>query len=243
MGEGTSGTGNLAPNLAWTPSWASADFFTSLSNQQAFRAVSAAPDSAEATELWGHGQVLLLLGAVGSGKTHLAHIWSEQRQVRGAPAAQFLRPRLTRDQWHALQPQEQDGFVLDGLASVLGDHEQEVGFQHFLDAVRRVSGARLLLTARDEDSVAQAALPDLRTRLATIARCAIQPPDDLLLEAVLSKLFHDRQIRPNQQLLKWLLSHRERSYASALAVVSQLDEAALQRRRKVNIALVKEIFS
>ena len=241
MGKGISGTGTA--NLAWSPSWASADFFTTLGNLQAFRAVSLPSESSECSELWGHGQVLLLLGSAGSGKTHLTHIWAEHRHARGELIAQSLSPSLTRDQWHEVQPQAHDGFIVDDFASVLGDREQEVGFQHFLDAVKRTAHARLLLTARDEDSLAKAILPDLRTRLATIARQAIQPPDDLLLEAVLAKLFHDRQIRPDEQLLKWLLRHRERSYASALAVVQQLDEAALQRRRKVNLALVREIFS
>jgi chromosomal replication initiation ATPase DnaA len=63
-----------------------------------------------------------------------------------------------------------------------------------------------------------------------------------VLERVLIRLFRERDIRPDAELVSYLLRRIERSVPAAAAIVVRLDVAADAARRAVNRALAREIL-
>jgi chromosomal replication initiation ATPase DnaA len=68
------------------------------------------------------------------------------------------------------------------------------------------------------------------------------PPDDALLRAVLVKLFADRQVAVDENLIGYVATRIERSFAAARSIVAELDREALRQQRPVTRALACELL-
>jgi chromosomal replication initiation ATPase DnaA len=84
-------------------------------------------------------------------------------------------------------------------------------------------------------------LADLRSRLNAAPAVAIGRPDDALIGAVLVKLFGDRQLPVDGEVLAYVLARMERSFAAARTLVAALDRAALAAHRGITIPLAREV--
>jgi chromosomal replication initiation ATPase DnaA len=113
-------------------------------------------------------------------------------------------------------------------------------FHHINRAGAR--GGGLLLPARRPPSGWPAALPDLRSRLNALPVAELLPPDDAVLSAALGKFFRERNIRPADDLIPYLLRRIERSIPRARAFVATLDETADAERRPISRALARRIL-
>jgi chromosomal replication initiation ATPase DnaA len=82
-------------------------------------------------------------------------------------------------------------------------------------------------------------LPDLRSRLSAVTAVAIAPPDDTLLAAILVKLFSDRQLRVDREVIDYLLARMERSFGAAERLVGRLDALGLALGRRITVALAR----
>ena len=82
-------------------------------------------------------------------------------------------------------------------------------------------------------------LPDLRSRLSATPHVAIGLPDDALAGALAEKLLIARGLAPPSDLGRYLLTRIERSYVGILRAVDAIDEAALARRQRITLPLVK----
>ena len=71
---------------------------------------------------------------------------------------------------------------------------------------------------------------------------ALDTPDDALLRAVIVKLFADRQLAVDENLVGFLVNRIERSFAGAREAVHALDREALRLKRPVTRALAGELF-
>ncbi|HEX2116704.1 MAG TPA: DnaA/Hda family protein, partial [Alphaproteobacteria bacterium] len=98
----------------------------------------------------------------------------------------------------------------------------------------------LLLTAVEPPSRWPLQLADLRSRLAALPVVAIRPADDALVQAVLVKLFTDRQIRVDPELIMYLAARLDRSLAVAADAVNILDRAALAARRALTVPFARD---
>ena len=85
-------------------------------------------------------------------------------------------------------------------------------------------------------------LADLRSRLLAIPTIAVLPPDEGLIGAILVKLFADRQTIVGEDVLTYLLSRIERSFAAAGSVVDRLDRAALAAGRRITVPLARQVL-
>jgi chromosomal replication initiation ATPase DnaA len=196
-------------------------FVVSPANAAAARAVDAWP-------AW-PGGALALVGPEGSGKSHLARAWAQQAGAEVLEASEATAARvLARDAAPVLLEDADRGTPDEGLF-------------HLINAAV-AGGASLLLTARTPPSLWPVALPDLRSRLNALTVAPLPAPDDAILEGVLLNLFHERNIRPTDDLIPYLLRRIERSVPNARAVVAQLDEAGDQQRRDISRVLARQIL-
>lgn len=201
-----------------------ADFFTSPSNALAVAALEGWAD-------W-PGARMALVGPEGSGKSHLARIWAGD-----AKAEVIDGDRLADADPDALA--QGNLCVEDADRAVGADAERALFHVYNLMAER---GHALVLTARQPPARWPVALPDLKSRLATLPCATIEAPDDALLSALLLKLFHDRQLAPPPNLVAYVLPRMERSFKAAQSLVSELDRLALARGVRITRALAGEVL-
>ncbi len=209
--------------LPHAESFAREDFLAGPSNAAALTLIERWPD-------W-PAPVMALVGPEGSGKSHLAAVWSQMSGARvlsarllgetGLPAALATGALVVED----LEPQA----------------FEERALFHLLNLARE-EGASVLITARTAPANLRAEIRDLASRLRALPVVTLDPPDDDLLRALIVKLATDRQIAVDQGLVNYLASRIERSFAAARAAVKQLDQEAMRQHRPVTRALAAELF-
>lgn len=213
----------LALALGHTESFAREDFLEALSNASALSLVDGWPD-------W-PSPVMALAGPSGSGKSHLAAIWSERSGAR------FLAGRSLGDNT-PLSALATGALVIEDLTPGAFD---EAALFHLLNLARQ-DAAYVLLTVRTLPSAWDVALPDLASRLRAIPVVSLSAPDDGLLRGLIVKLFADRQLAVDENLISYLATRVERSLPAARAAVERLDAEAMRRQRPVSRALAAELY-
>lgn len=206
------------------PSYRREDFLISPANEEAYAWITRWP------EFWS-SPVLNLYGSAGAGKTHLAHIWQERSgagwldtaRIGQKPAVELLAGRSA---WVIEEPSFAD---------------REKDWFHLLNTARE-EGVWLLMTSREPVNRQKPALADLASRVSAVPAVCLRDPDDALLAAVLTKKFSDRQLRITQDVLRFLLSRMERSFAAAEEIVHRLDQLALKERKNITPALAGKVF-
>jgi chromosomal replication initiation ATPase DnaA len=104
------------------------------------------------------------------------------------------------------------------------------------------AGMSVLITGRREPAAWPAHLPDLRSRLNALTVAHLAAPDDAILMGLMRRFFSERNIRPSEDLLEYLIRRIERSAAAARKVVRRLDELAYAEKREVTRTLAKRIL-
>jgi chromosomal replication initiation ATPase DnaA len=200
------------------------DFLVSKSNALAVGWIDRWPD-------WPHG-ALVLHGPSACGKTHLAHLWRERASavvVAGATVHEEQVARLAAERRHRIAVDD-------------ADHACERALLHLHNWCLEGAGS-ILITARHPAGSWTVGLDDLGSRLRAALTVGIGPPDDALLGAVLVKHFSDRQLRVAPEVITYLLSHMERSFAAAADITDRLDTVSLRDGRAVTIPLVREVLA
>lgn len=191
---------------------AAGDFFVSDSNRLAYDTVMGGN--------WPDGK-LCLIGPPGSGKSHIARIWA---RAAGATVltqldAPLILPTVVEDADRLCGPNEEALF-------------------HLHNALRL--NAPLLLTASAPPARWDTRLPDLASRMQATMVAQIAPPDDDLMQALIIKLFADRQLVPGPDVARYLATRLTRTHAQAARAVKELDAAALALGREINRALASD---
>lgn len=193
------------------------DFLVSGSNAAAVSLIDRWPD-------WPIGAAVIV-GAKGSGKTHLANVWSTRANAKSFEASLVSR--------EAVPEIAASGAVLiENIQSVA----DEAALFHLLNLVRE-QRLQVLLTTDTAPGDLPISLPDFRSRLKALPLATIEPPDDALLRAVLVKLFADRQLSVEPHLLDYVLVRMERSMLAAERFVAAADRRALVLQRRVTRAI------
>ena len=102
--------------------------------------------------------------------------------------------------------------------------------------------AVLLLTAKAAPARWGVALPDLASRLKAAQSVALGAPDDALLQALVIKLFSDRQLRVAPEVITFLTSRMERSFAAVEQLIAALDREALEKKRDITVPFARQVL-
>lgn len=82
-------------------------------------------------------------------------------------------------------------------------------------------------------------LADLRSRLAASTVAKLGAPDEALSRALLERQFLRRGLDARPELIDWLLLRIERSHIALLRAVDTLDQAVMERRKRLSIPLAR----
>ncbi|WP_299615290.1 DnaA/Hda family protein [uncultured Tateyamaria sp.] len=171
---------------------------------------------------------LVLSGPEGSGKTHLAHVWAVDSGARIVSAID-------------LEDASVDAFfdapiAVEDVDQIARDHDKQTALFHLHNALQS-AGFPLLMTGQAAPNLWRLSLPDLQSRVDAAGHAALDAPDDSLLGAVLAKLFSDRQLTPRPDVIPYLVTHMERSFAAARGIVADLDATSLAQKKPITRAL------
>jgi hypothetical protein len=164
----------LALDLPPLTSFSREDFLVSPSNEAAYAFIERWPD-------W-PARRALLIGPTGSGKSHLAAIWSEMAGAVRMSAGDLddaVVPELVAHKAVVIE---------DAQAGI-----DEKALFHLLN-LSREADASLLITAHETPDRWELGLPDLVSRLRAMSVLTIATTDDDLFRMLLVKLFLDRQL-------------------------------------------------
>ena len=196
------------------------DFVVGQCNEEAVAVIDRWPD-------WPANR-FLLLGPAGSGKSHLAAVWrtrSHAAHIRAADLAQsdisaaLAKTALLIEDGHSLGDERPLFHLLNGAAEARLD---------------------LLITADRRPALWAITDPGLLTRLQSMPVVSLEAPSYDVLGHVLKKLFSDRQLAVEDDVIAHLLVQMERSFEAARRIVAALDSAALHSHRRISKRLVNE---
>ena len=216
----------IALDLAQPESFDLADYVVSRSNAEAVRFV----------EQWTSSDFHFgaLVGPAGSGKTHLLKGWANQHNaLEIAPDADF-------------------SVINAGQSYIIDDADIKTDVGHFVYSDdflfhaynwARENRAKILVSAATPPTLWGRNLPDLMSRMGTVPVATIDEPDDDLLFALLIKLFSDRQLSVNIEVIHYLVERMPRSFSAARDIARLMDVKALAERRKITKDLARRCLA
>jgi chromosomal replication initiation ATPase DnaA len=213
----------LVLDLALDPRYGADDYLVTSS-------VAAAHDLVMGWPRW-PGPAVLLCGPEGAGKSHLAAVWAAKTSADVYAASDLDMPSLDA------AAQGSCAVVEDIDAPDAGDVE----LFHLLNLARE-KPLSVLLTSRQQPGPTWPLLKDLASRLRALPVARIEPPDDMLVRAVLVKLFDDRQLQVDEGVVDYIARRIERSIGAAREVVDGIDREALAANRRITRAVAAAVL-
>jgi chromosomal replication initiation ATPase DnaA len=219
MSDNPSRSRQLALPFARDEGYDAADFCPAPSNALA-REWLARPEG------WTNGR-LILFGPAGSGKTHLLSIWAtaNQAEIHDGARLRFLARTPTSP------------LAIDDSDIV----SEPRALLHVLNAAAE-AGQKVLLTARQPPARQSFKLADLASRLRASLAVEIGPPEDELLDMLLTRLAAERQLTISPSVRQFLLTHLPRTAASIREAIARLDHASLGRGIRISRALAASLL-
>ena len=181
-------------------------------------------------------------GRSGTGKSHLLQAVSAAASGRDQTAAYIPLKLFAR-----LEPRMLDGMeamhivCIDDLQAIVGCDEWEMALFNLFNRARE-DGALLLMSTDDTPAGLRYNLPDLVSRLTWDHAFQISPlGDDDLMQAMRIRA-DERMFHIPDEVLRFLLRRLPRDTHSLFAVLDRLDRAGLEKKQKITIPLVRELY-
>jgi chromosomal replication initiation ATPase DnaA len=176
----------------------------------------------------------VLIGPKGSGKSHLVNVFCKN---------------FEKERWLISQKgdkniykifQENNMIIIEDIDLISSVEEEEYLF-HSINLSKELNKV-LLLTSGVNLSDIIIKTPDLRSRLDSIQSVKILEPNDDLMNALILKLFHDRQILIKPNIISYLMQRIERSYLGISSIVDLIDNVSLSKHKSISKNLIKELL-
>ncbi|MCZ4303700.1 DnaA regulatory inactivator Hda [Zoogloeaceae bacterium G21618-S1] len=171
---------------------------------------------------------LYLWGAPATGRSHLL------RASCGAGQGTYLNAREIAD----TLPTTPALLAIDDVHQL-----SESGAIALFNAFNRArANGQTLLLAGDQPPLALSLREDLRTRIGQCLGFEIQPLTDAARSAILSTLAIQRGLRIDGDVVTYLMRHGRRDMPSLLTTLDALDRASFERKRAINLPLLREML-
>lgn len=185
---------------------------------------------------------VLVTGASGTGKTHLALAVSalaqeHQRQVfylEPGHVGTRLRAMLEGAEAYPL-------IVIDGVQAVAGERELETTLFDLHNRVRAAGGGLLYVGSATPDAL-PLVLPDLRSRLGQCIRISLHALDDEHRTEVLRQRAQRRGMTIDPAAIDWLLARVGRNLGELTGVLDRLDRASLAAQRRITLPFLRQVL-
>lgn len=139
---------------------------------------------------------------------------------------------------HIWRQHHYEGVLIDDVERYLTREEE---LFHLLNRVKE-EGKKLLCTAHTLPNALGFKTRDVGSRLMGMLQVKVHSPDEALLQLLLAKQCADRQLKVSPEVIGYIASRIERSYAAINTVIATLDAHALSTRREITIPLAREIL-
>ncbi len=180
------------------------------------------------------GQVIVLWGPKGVGKSHLLNAFCQAARVGGLTCYQ--------DPIDTLPSSAAKGVIaIDDADRFAGDQQAEQSLLAWFEAVRQLRGVLLLTTLRPPSAMG-IKLPDLVSRLNMSQVFELVLLDDNGKAQALAQRAAMRGFELSPKVISWLMTHETREISSLFEILNRLDAASLKEKRKVTIPLLRELL-
>lgn len=186
-----------------------------------------------------NGQMILISGTTGSGKSHLL-----QATCRRALDAMYL----PLEQLPVLSPAIFDGLssrplvCLDDIHLLAANPELELALFGLINEIRD-SAHSFVFSSRSPLDQAGFKLQDLVSRLSACMQYALELPDEANKISYLRDDAARRGLELGDDVISWILTHMPRDMTSLASFMTQLDRESLRSQRKITIPFAKQVLS
>lgn len=172
--------------------------------------------------------MLFIYGPNSCGKTHLLNIWAKYSQAKFISFDDISLNNIDFSR----------NLIVENIEQFNND---EASLFHFYNNFKEKSaGSFLVFSANKAPSKLQLKLPDLKSRLNCINSIKIEEPDENLLKQFTFKLFLNKQIKVENDVINFLILRIERSFSAIKDFVNMLDKESLKQKRNITIPFVKQ---
>jgi len=183
-----------------------------------------------------------LVGAPGTGKTHLLLAASAHTQELGRKAAYLPLAAAAGRMEQALDALEHaDLIALDGLDAVIGQRNDEIALFHLHNRLHD-AGKRVCYSASAIPDTWPGMLPDLRSRLNQCTRISLSTLDDAERGEVLRRRADRRGLQIDPAAIDWMLRRLDRDLVNLTELIDHLDRASLAEQRRVTVPFLRRML-
>ncbi|MDO6423245.1 DnaA regulatory inactivator Hda [Saccharophagus degradans] len=189
-------------------------------------------------------QNVLVWGAPGSGLTHLLQAVCHRAYEHGL-AVQYLplQDMVGYDAQSICDGLEQMQVVcLDGIDHICGIKSWEQGVFHLYNNLRD-AGHRLLIASHTSPPALPLTLPDLKSRVLGSVRYHVESLNDQQKQDALIARASARGMDMPVEVARFILNRASRDTNELFYLLDQLDDASLQKQRKLTVPFAKEVLN
>ena len=209
-------------NFQFNKSFHKNDFFVSESNFYAYNLLLSWPK-------W-EKKIINIHGERYSGKTHLIKIFLAKNNGLIIDLKKLKNYNLDKLRFN-------ENIIVDNIP----DELDESLFYTFIDTIEKYNKF-LILTSNKSLNDLNINLNDLKSRLKNCLFAEIQKPDDILIQALITKNLADYQITLDSKLINFISKRITRSYGKIREFICTIDEISLKKKKPINMKIIKEIL-
>ena len=209
-------------NFEFDKSFNKNDFFVSESNFYAYNLLLSWPK-------W-EKKILNIHGERYSGKSHLIEIFLEKNKGIVVNLSDLRNYDLEKLRFN-------ENLIIENI----NDGFDETLFYSLIDTIDKYNKF-LILTSKKSLTDINIKLDDLKSRLKNCLFAEIKKPDDILIQALITKNLADHQISIDSKLVDFISKRITRSYGKIKEFVCTIDEISLKKKKPINLKIIKEIL-
>ena len=209
-------------NFEFNKSFNKNDFFVSESNFYAYNLLLSWPK-------W-EKKIINIYGERYSGKSHLIEIFLEKNKGLILDLNNPKNCDLDELRYN-------ENIVVDNISDKLDENL----FYSLIDTAE-IYNKFLILTSNKSLSELNIKLEDLKSRIKNCLFAEIQKPDDILIQALITKNLSDHQISIDSKLVDFISKRITRSYSKIREFVCTIDKISLKKKKPINLKIIKEIL-